>query len=466
TGYHTGQAFYERPSFYLTQSPWERQMQKWMLPSFAIGKLQNEFISFIGRRTTGYPAYFEMDHMTPGTWGQKDFLVALKAPLQFTRISDYPIARLQTFINYSGLGTIIGSYLETGSYDPNKRNFFKKALDWMFIPSEHHMELATIRGLQRPLDRYQEFEKRLNKILEENNVAYYDESGKAVTYREAYVRWYEAPEGSEEKKEAWKPFEKIVKIYDTRPLLVRLGHSGRDIHEDGSRNRFMELYAGFYANSWKPGYPGTVDTDPITGAKVPFPNSAAEVHRAPEGSRLSEMASYALSRYDKEHDMMRVEDQFFTSLDAYRDVYRKKDNALLHFLKLQTEVMEYSLFNSQSLWTVPAVKLAFGIGKRIFSAIDPRVTGAHLPGHHHHYSDTVYGGATIPYDEWTRQATGFGIHELAPEHKKARWLARVSYEIKESFKNNLYLAQRESILPFRARKRYLAEIEETKQLEI
>jgi len=446
-GYNTWQNVYERSSFWATNALWERSMQTKILPTLGVHKWFNDYVSYAARRASAYSAWFEQDHMTPGKHGTRDKFAWLKAPFQSHYHTDYFQARAQSFINYTGIGTIIGSYLDTGSQDPHKRNIFKKALDWAFIPSDHYNEAAIWRGLQRPLDQLKHFEYRMNRIIAENNVAYYDEDEKReVRYAEAYVEWRAAPEGSEKKRKIWnRALKDIVKIYDHRPLGVQEGHSGRDIQEDGSRNRFMELYAGFHSNIWKPGYPATVDSDPLTGQFRPFPQSAAQILREKDNTMLKSMATFTLARYTEDsegHQKMETEDKFHLSSDAYRDLYKKSGNAALHYLKLQSEVMAYSIFRNPSIFIFnPYIAGGAYLGMRMLS--DTKWAAAVMPARNLG-ADTIHGGAAVPYDDWTREATGFSLSEMIDSlemieslgaGKRATFLAQKIYQLKEYFKN-------------------------------
>ena len=457
-GYQTGQNVYERMSMWGVNALWETSAQNRVHLTIGAHKWFNDYLSYAMRKSSAYPAWYEMDAMYPGQHGKRSVSAGFLFPFQSHHHTDYFHARFQNFLNYSGTGALIGSYMLSGSQDPSQRSFIKKNfLDKMFLAAptptdSHYGEHVTWKYLQRPVEQFRQFQSRLDSIIARDVLENGEENSQWLA---DYIRWRSLNDGSEEKIAIWKErFEPIVKIYDRRPRGTQEGHSGRDIQEDGSRNRFMELYQGFHTNVWKPTIPGMLDVDPISGKWKPFPQSAAFIDKTTD-ERLRSMASFTLSRYNKETGLMEYEDKFDTHMDAYRDVYKKEDSALLHLAKLQSELSMYSVINSPALWFFgPALGLArTGIGAA-FKATDSKF-GSNLESSRRRLQNIegVYGGGQMPgYDSFVEQVTGYKASELhateEPSRLYAKWLSLRSYFTAEKYKDYYHHAARTRLKPW------------------
>ena len=460
-GYQTGQAVYERMSMWGTNALWEVALQNKTLPSLGAHKFFNDYMSYASRKASAYPAWFEMDPMYPGRHGKR-VSSAILAPIQQHYHSDWMQSRFQSFINYSGAGQLIGSYIATGSQDPSQRSFFKKAIDWAFIPSTgHYGELATWRGLARPLERFRWFEFKMNEILKEDYLKM--QNGMGGEWVRSFNEWNSLSEGDPQKKEIWdKYFEPIVRVYDPRPLGTREAHSGRDIHEDGSRNRFMELYSGFHSNMWKPTIPALLDVDPVQGRWRTFPQVSAPVDRESLNSRLGSMGRFTLSTFELEKDekgneivddkgnkkyFFTSEDQFSTHQDAFRDVYTKNDSALLHLAKLQSEINMYSSLNSPFLYFFnPIAGLA--VDKLIKPAVAKTKFGSNIMlSSSYGTSGGAFGGGEMEgYNDWFKAGVGYGFDEFAQAtslaYKARSMKERLEYRAEQQFAEKIPFAGR------------------------
>ncbi len=359
-GYQTGQTVYERSRFYMTNSMWEQQMRYPLNVSLGMHKWFYPMVSQAMRDTSHYPSYLEMDSLYPGRphdssrLGKHDLIMPmLLAPLRRSYNTDYWRTRFQYLVDFSGAGSLIGSYLETapGAETPS---FVRKQAEKYFAPSGHYSTEARFLLSQRTLDQFLQLDRAIDKYQDA---------------RDAYNRYHEADAGSQEQHEALSTLSKYARISDRRPLGVQRGVSGSDMDEDGSRNRFMNLYVGFHENIWKPTVPGMMDNDPVSGKWRSFPQIASAVDRSAEGSRLDNLRNFNTARYDEDKGRLVYEDQFHTHSDASREVYRRESTGLLHLMKYQNEMAGYSLANVPSvMFFSPLWGAAFYHGLRNLTA--------------------------------------------------------------------------------------------------
>lgn len=403
-GYQTGQNVYERGWFWATQSGWEQQMVPYLNVSRAAHMFFNNFISYAARRSSYYPAYYEMDFMEPGKYGRRNMWQTLLAPsmLNINQTSDFFRARFQTAIDYMGVATLMGAYQGLGSQVPEDRTTGQKILDWGFVKSEQSSTDALWRGLQRPLDRYKQFERVMDDIMSDDR-----EDNKL---RDRYYEWLAAEPGSQEKMEIWQhDLKPLVKIFDLRPRGSQEGHSGRDIQEDGSLNRFMELYSAFHVNTWKPTVPGMFEPDTVKGRWTPNPQIASAVMH--DTDMALNMSSFMAARYvhvetgniletpeGKKKETAAVPvitDYLATKYDAMRDIYRRDSNALLHQIKVQDEWFIYNplaaptlMFVNPLLWAWANSRGKYGMHAMLY----PPYTREYLGGKEH---DVTKGGEAL-----------------------------------------------------------------------
>ncbi|MEM4348516.1 MAG: hypothetical protein QXN37_03020 [Candidatus Anstonellaceae archaeon] len=346
-GYQTGQTVYERSRFYMTNALWEEQNRIPLILSYAVHKWFYPSVSQAFRDRSHYPSYLEMDAIYPGRMhddskiGKHDlFFPTLFAPLRKHYSSDFWRTRFQALLDYSGASSFIGAYLDTTPKD----SFIRTIAEKLFTPSPHYSTEARFILSQRTLDQFKKLDEAIEKFSE---------------VREAWHKYLASAEGSEEQREALDVISKYVEIRDRRPWGVQRAVSGSDMDEDGSRNRFMNLYVGFHHNIWKPVVPGMMDLDPITGKWRAFPQIAAVVDRAEEESKLDNLRYFNIARFDEKKGMVVWEDQLHTHDDASREVYKRESTALLHLIKYQNEMLVYSLTNTPStLFMSPTLRLA------------------------------------------------------------------------------------------------------------
>ncbi len=431
-GYQTGQNVYERPTFWAINSGWERAMHLPISLASTVHKFQNEFISFGARKGSFYPAYFETDSLNGSKWGTQDKLAIFKALI--TVPTDYTHARLQNMLDSSTLSVAIGAYMRAGPSDPTKEGIVRRGVRSIFTDSEHYATPALLSGLTRPLDRYLQAERKLDTMLKSD-----------PKMLEVYEEWRTTDDHAR-KEELWKKyFKPISKIYDSRPVSVREGHSGRDIQEDGSRNRFMELYSAYHnSNYWKPMVPGMIDVSLLTGKYSPFTQIASEVDRA-SGGPLSVMKHYYSDEYDEKGRWKSSSDRFSTHSDAYRRVYKDDTSLLLNTMKLQAEMMDYSFTNTRTLMLASPISSVIRglLFKKFRESKSTASASEHAP--HYHYAggridaNYVYGGGHIDgFDSKFEQFTGHSIDTALVDHSKHRqrrpaYLAMVGTELANGF---------------------------------
>ncbi|MEM4554617.1 MAG: hypothetical protein QXT25_02095 [Candidatus Anstonellaceae archaeon] len=345
-GYQTGQTVYERSRFYMTNALWEEQNRIPLIFSYAVHKWFYAPVSQAFRDRSHYPSYLEMDAIYPGRMhddsrrGKHDLLFpTLLAPLRKHYSSDFWRTRFQALLDYSGASSFIGAYLDTTPKDSFTRTMAEK----LFTPSPHYSTEARFILSQRTLDQFRKLDEAIEKFSE---------------VREAWHQYITSPDGSDEQRKALDVISKYVEIRDRRPWGVQRAVSGSDMDEDGSRNRFMNLYIGFHQNIWKPVVPGMMDLDPITGKWRAFPQVAAVVDRAKEETKLDNLRHFNIARFDESTGRLVWEDQLHTHDDASREVYKRESTTLIHLIKYQNEMLTYSLTNTPStIFMSPTIRL-------------------------------------------------------------------------------------------------------------
>ena len=338
-GYQTGQTTYERARFYMTNAMWEQQKRYSMNLTQFVHKWFNPMVSQMARDASHYPSYMEMHPLYPGESASKKFVLfpVLGAPFRRHMSSDFVRTRAQQAVDFFG-ANYINAY--QAAHD---KGFVSNTLDKFFTDSGHYSTDARMVWNQRNLDQFAKLDRT---IFDEKSPDY----KKAA--HDAYERFYYSDAGSEEARNALRELAKYADIRDRRPLGVQRGVSGSDMDEDGSRNRFMNLYVGFHENIWKPTVPGMMDNDPITGNWRPFPQIAAHVDRAEEGTRLDNLRSLTTATAEKDESgkwNVNYGDAFNTHSDANREAYKRDSTALLHLMKYQREMLAYSPLNGPSL---------------------------------------------------------------------------------------------------------------------
>lgn len=345
TGYQTGQTTYEPPRLYMTNTLWEENYRLPMIFSRWVHIGFNPMLSQTTREKGYSPSYLEMDALYPGEFGKVSrYSSMLLMPIRRHYSTDYFQTVGQSLLDWTGISSVAAAYQTTGKpLESGERitesNLMRRALDHVFVPSGHYATHGRAVFAQRLLDQFEQFDVILGKYKDAN---------------EAYEKYLATPEGSEDQKEAMRDLKKYLKIIDRRPEGVQKAFGGSDMDNDGSRNRFMNLYVGFHENIWKPISPGLHDIDPRTGASQPFPQVSAIIDRSPEGSRLDNLKNFSITTYDADKDKpgsdpFSSRDQFTTHQDSFKEAYRRDSNALLQLLKTDHERILYSPLNTPSI---------------------------------------------------------------------------------------------------------------------
>jgi len=364
-GYHTGQSVYERTRFWATNSSWETQIRFQTDLAFTVHKWWNDRISFTARYTSGYPAPVKSDMMTLPTYenrGGGDFLKAFffKMPFQSKTYSDYFRSRWQDAISYTGAGAMLASYQSLGGAvkGDDERSGLRKFLDSKGMESPHYFSTPfRIATQQRYVDQVMAFDDFLSKERGWSKRIDVHVDGEAtMNLDEAQERMKEASRhGDMETADRYKKglvtaVDQYVKLKDQRGRYVRDVFSGSDIQEDGSRNRFLDMYVMFHSNVFTPTIPGMLQASPIgAGEWHTFPQVARRVEEAQDKSHLAGSKHYFEAGYDKENKMITFTDKYTTSQDAVAEAYKNDVPVLMHLMKMQQKEINYSPINSPSL---------------------------------------------------------------------------------------------------------------------
>ena len=394
-GYHTGQNVYERSRFWATNSMWEQQMRFHTDVVYTVHKWWNDRMSFFARYTSGYPAPVKSDMMYAPTYEPRKTMDYFKAlfvimPFQSRTYSDYFRARWQDAITFSGAGSMLASYQSLGNvskYDTpgegqEKRSWLRKQIDKYGAESGHYFDTPyRITSQQRYIDQIMNFE------------SYVDKNGSSVNVNidgEGKMNLNEARDGLKaaisrmdiDAEERYKhgisaAIGGVANINDRRGRYVRDVFSGSDIQEDGSRNRFLDMYTMFHSNIYTPTIPGMLQASPLgKGEWHSFPQVARMVDEADEKTRLGAMKHYWQAGYERGEDgqgRIGFSDRFSTKQDAVAEAYRNDTPVLMHLMKMQSKEIGYSLINSPSLAYINPIW--FGLGRKIY-----KTALSHTPG--------------------------------------------------------------------------------------
>ncbi|MFA6328155.1 MAG: hypothetical protein WCY41_01790 [Candidatus Micrarchaeia archaeon] len=358
-GYHTGQNVYERARFWATNSLWEQHMHLQLNIAYAVHKWWNDKISFMARYTTGYPAPVKSDMMYAPDHEHRGPTSYMKAPFialfQAKTYTDFFKARLQDTVTFTGVGHMIAAHQATGGYDRGEegRSWVRNQLDKMGMESHQYWDTPYQLSLQqRYIDQVREFDK----FIEKNGGLDVDVNGEKIGLAEANRRLSEAAIEMDIAKEKtytdalFKTLDNAANFNDKRGRYIRDVLSGRDIAEDGSRNRFLDMYIMFHTNVFTPTIPGMLQSAPIgSGEWHSFPQVARTVDNADEKSHLGTLKSYWEARYDQDTKEIYFTDRFQTRMDSVAENYKTDVPVMMHLMKMQSREVNYSSINNYTL---------------------------------------------------------------------------------------------------------------------
>jgi len=393
-GYHTGQNVYERTRYWATNSLWEKQMHLSTDIVYTVHKWWNDRMSFFARYTSGYPATVKSDMMYAPEYqprSTKDYFKALLVimPFQSRTYSDYFRARWQDAISYSGAGHMLAAYQSLGNvgrYDTpgegeEKRSWLKRQIDKFGMESEHYTGMGgtpfRIASQQRSIDQVMKFDAYIDNEGRNVNVRVDGADISLAAARDKLKLASARADGEEEEKYAHgisDALGAVANLKDRRGRYVRDVFSGSDIQEDGSRNRFLDMYLMFHSNVFMPTIPGMLHASPIgKGEWHTFPQVAHEVDKAEDRTRLGAMKNYWQAGYDADAGRITFSDQFTTRQDAVAEAYRNDVPVLMHLMKMQNKEIGYSVLNAPQMAYVNPIW--FGLGRKIY-----KTAISHTPG--------------------------------------------------------------------------------------
>ena len=378
-GYHTGQNVYERARFWATNSLWEQQMRFQTDLAYTVHKWWNDRISFFARYTSGYPAPVQSDMMyAPQHQDRKplDYLKTLlvTVPFQPRAYSDYHRARLQDAISFTGLGAAAATYQSLGGSDRGAegRSWLRNFLDKHGAESAHYTGSGgtpyRLASQQRYVDQVSAFDNFVNEKGSDFQVRVNGESMSLLEARDRLKMAASDMEYGREKeyKEAISDAIKgYVNLKDRRGRFVRDVFSGSDIQEDGSRNRFLDMYSMFHSNVFVPSVPGMYGNSPIgPGEWHAFPQVARNIENAQPGSKLYMTKHYWEAGYDAAEGRVTFADRFSTREDAVVEAYRNDVPMLMHLMRMQQKDIQYAPINTPSLFF--AAPIWMGLGRKLW----------------------------------------------------------------------------------------------------
>ncbi len=456
-GYHTGQNVYERARFWATNSMWERQMWFKTDLAYTVHKWWNDKMSFFARYTSGYPATVQSDMMTPPHYTNKsttDYFKALLfiVPFQAKSYTDYFKARRQDAITFTGLGAMLAAYQSTGGaerYDVKERSWVRRALDKFGMESPHYWGTPyRIASQQRYTDQIMNFED------------YVDRNGSKIDVNvegEGRMNLIEARRGLDEAIARMDTVEQekykqgisdavggIAKLEDKRGRYIREVFSGSDIQEDGSKNRFLDMYAVFHSNVFSPTIPGMLQQSPIGKQEwYAFPQVARLVDDAADKTRLGEMKHYWQAGLGEDGRIV-MSDKFTTRQDAVAEAYRNDTPVLMHLMHMQAREIQYTLLNAPSLAYINPIW--FGLGRKVYKTLLHNTPGLETLSSTSESPDWTPGLVKQGMQMWERSAQareraqaikrGEEVPQKEEDYRRVIYGARAKAVVEEAEKSN------------------------------
>lgn len=416
-GYHTGQNVYERSRFWMTNSMWERNNQFMLNVASVAHKWWNDRISFAARASSGYASPVASSGMYDPEHKNPNFMSWFTFPLQSKTYTDWFRARRQEAITYSGAGALLNAFINAGN--PAERNWLQKALDKGGIYSKHYNDTPfMISSMQRYQDQFYELDKYISERGDKVKVEI-EEDGerKKISLQEADARMKWAPE-EHIRENYWHLIQNAIKEYEThhkmpglseeRGRFIRDVYSGNvDMAQDGSRNRFLDMYIMYHANIWNPTVPGMFSADPITGQWHGFPRVATVVDEAKTGPLSSTKSSYkaefgqkydeSTGRFIEDTGRMFIRDRFTTWEDSLSQAYKLDNTAFLQLMKRQDKELQYSFQNIQTLGFYNPLWFGYQLIPFVNKLLPERIRGGAFGMAKHWARNSVLGASIVEH---------------------------------------------------------------------
>ncbi|VVC01444.1 Uncharacterised protein [uncultured archaeon] len=410
-GLETGQGMYEPAHMWLNSGSWERNYRPYVAFSRAQHKALIPYVSKFYGDLSGMPSYLQKTEMESARRGRRFF----GSTMFFTQthsMSDFFAQRINSIRDKTGISSMINAYVGTRS--PSS---FRAYLGSNYYKSKHIGADAASPAVIRYLDKFDRYEqiKTKNDQLKSSLAAWraeadtdrkeklwHDVIADNADIRKTLERLKDSPDSKKAKDELEQAtFRRIPAMEDLRPVEIKAARrAGKYFYDDGSRNRFMNLYLGYHQNIWKPWVPGMTDVDPLTNQMENFPQ-VANIARNATGGPLAAMRRAGYTVYDSENKAV-YGDWLSTDRDAFRDVYRKDNFALLQLMKYQNDLMGYSGMTPY----LETIRSKVGAIKQKVGLKKPEA------------------GLTNEYNEYMRQTIGYGAEDLdyIVRMQHARWM--------------------------------------------
>lgn len=349
-GLETGQGLYEPAHMWLNSGSWERNYKPYVAFSRAQHKATLPFVGKWYANMFGMPSYLQKTE-TESTGRGKRFVTLSMNFLQVHNMSDFFTTRINNIKDRTGISSMINAFIRTRS--PTKvRSYLEKR----YIASSHIHADAPGPEMLRYMDRFGEMDRIVekNETLGNNLEKWRGETRpteKENTWhsiildnpdiKQQLEKWKSAPDSRKVNEELGLAiFRRTPAPTDLRPIEIKAAmRAGKSFYDDGSRNRFMNLYLAYHQNIWKPWVPGMTDVDPLTNMMESFPQ-VANLSRNAEGGPLALMRQAGFMSYG-EGGHAESSDWLSMDKDAFRDVYRKDNMALLQLMKYQNDAISY-----------------------------------------------------------------------------------------------------------------------------
>ena len=345
TALETGQGAYEPTHMWLNAGMWEKGMKPAVNASRSIHRLFAPYASSLYRGLAGMPSYLQKTEMEGFEMGHdriKWYAAvprALLGPLWSNQMGDFMADTKRRTFDLFGISSAMQAY-SNYSKELNQSNWVTR--NHMVSPHSHADAQAP--AMQRYLDKFSEFENRLDNIM--------------VNNRKLRDHFNEYMNETDEKKKISiyqnvisKHLPQGMMVDERAPLVQQAKGAGAYFFEDGSRNRFMNLFISHHQNIWRWIIPDMVELDPLGGVLNISPMVANTILLAKSGHAVGVAKSGATAvdfKYDKDSggfDMTKY-DMSGLEREGFREVYNKNQSALMQSLEHQSNSIMYTGWNT------------------------------------------------------------------------------------------------------------------------
>jgi hypothetical protein len=342
---NTGQGIYENPRWWAT-AMYEQSFSPFLTFSHYVHRSFLPLASTFYRMQAGLSSPLQRTELETEFGKPKGrLLTSLPYFLGMKRgMNDMMASTSQEFLDFSGMGGVLAglrkgnklTFNSDGTVDV-KDSWYATHLQRFGVRSEHVGGSTQIAWQNRIHDRI-----NASKEWQDDGLR-----GKVQEWASKYEDYsYASGARRGELERELKTLEKDLDpfaskyIVDERQEANKRSIAGNYFNKDGSRDRFMEIFMMDHISTWRPIIPGMTETAPFTGTTL-SPQIANYYARAPSDKRISTGKHFYVHEYDEGVGDWIVADKFNTQRDSMREVYRLETPAMMQFMKIQSQTVQY-----------------------------------------------------------------------------------------------------------------------------